>query len=154
MVGCVWMVKTPMIRIYDVSLKQQKLLVLKALSILSVDDIKKSALYEGFVDFFLFDINLMNMSKLLHTILESWPWKTFEDFQSSLARANSSLNGEDSATSSASRRLASLSAWIKGSGQPSSNANSENGAGTATSPNEAQTASGEDLTSKVKRVIF
>jgi len=37
------------------ALKQQKLLVLKALSILSVDDIKKSALYEGFVDFFLFD---------------------------------------------------------------------------------------------------
>ncbi|PAV83047.1 hypothetical protein WR25_02581 [Diploscapter pachys] len=70
--------------------------------------------------------------------------------ESSLARANSSLNGEDSATSSASRRLASLSAWIKGSGQPSSNTNSENGAGTATSPNEAQTASGEDLTSKVQ----
>jgi len=37
------------------ALKQQKLLVLKALSILSVDDIKKSALYEGFVDYFLFD---------------------------------------------------------------------------------------------------
>jgi phosphoribosylanthranilate isomerase len=37
------------------ALKQQKLKVIKAFSIASVDDIKRCALYEGFADYFLFD---------------------------------------------------------------------------------------------------
>ena len=37
------------------AMKQQNLKVIKAFSIASADDIKRCALYEGFVDYFLFD---------------------------------------------------------------------------------------------------